>query len=167
MRSDPFEPSENLIKTLLLEAYEQAVKSPDPSNQCGAIVYRRNLFMTVGRGHNNFQGLEPVFEPREAKLARIQHAERAALFDAWGSPGPLWLAAPWAACCHCAQDIISCKRVTRLIVHKQRQEKTPERWKQSIDFALKDIRDSGITIHEFDGKIGGVEIIVNGERWQP
>lgn len=151
----------------LKEAYDAAVFSPDPSNQVGAVV-TTELGQIVGYGCNTFpRGIKPILDDREQKLKRIQHAERAALFDAFGTEGPLRMYAYWAACCHCAQDILS-SRVGYLYVHKQRMDMTPERWKADVDYAIGMLREGGVVVYYFDGPIPGAPLIkVDGKLWCP
>ena len=151
----------------LRHAYNAAQGSPDPSNQVGAVVVDIGGYIR-GRGCNNFpRRIKPELVDREAKLKRIQHAERAALFEAFGTEGSLIMFAYWAACCYCAQDILS-SPVTDLYVHKQRMDMTPERWKADVDYALGMLREGGISVHYFDGRIpGGAHVLVDGKLWSP
>lgn len=155
------------IEHYLRHAYDAAQGSPDPSNQVGAVVVNENGFV-AGKGCNNFpRGIAPILADREAKLRRIQHAERASLFDAYGERGTLIMFAYWAACCYCAQDILS-SPVTSLYVHKQRMDMTPDRWKADVDYALGMLTEGGILVHYFDGPIPGApNIRVDSKLWSP
>lgn len=153
---------------LLKEAYIEATKSPDPSNQNGAVTSWEGR--VVERGYNHFyDGIEPNVLDRDKKLARIEHAERDALYRTGNLFGTLGvtLVCPWAACYDCARAIIG-SQVCELVVHKQRQELTPERWRANVEESLGWIRAAGISIIEFDGPVPGApSIIVNGNLWSP
>lgn len=163
----------NAIDYLKL-SYVAAQGSPDPSNQVGAVVVT-SKGLSVGNGCNNFpRGIKPILDDRDQKLKRIQHAERAALFSAWDTMNKhkifddkLTMYAYWAACCHCAQDILS-SRVKTLWVHKQRMDMTPERWKADVEYALSMLSEGGITINSYDGPVFGAPAIrVDGRSWSP
>lgn len=73
---------------------------------------------------------------------------------------------PWAACSDCARAI-AMSGIRKVIVHQQRMDMTPERWKASVEVGLNIIRKCGAVIEYVDAKIGGNPIIVNGELWYP
>jgi deoxycytidylate deaminase len=152
----------------LRKAYEAGARSPDPSNQVGAVVVIPESGWVAGYGCNDFPaGIKPILDDRDQKLKRIQHAERASLFRAWGAPGPLVMYAYWAACCHCAQDIL-CSPVKELWVHKQRMDMTPDRWKADVEYALSMLAEGGITINQYDGPVFGAPLIrVDTKLWSP
>jgi dCMP deaminase len=156
----------------LIMAYKQAAKSPDPSNQNGAIIVLEEEIVTTG--YNTFpDGIEinqDRLNDRDTKLKYIEHAERWAVLKACTLEKSLYGATmycPWAACSDCARAIIisGCKK---LVVHRPRMDTTPERWKASVDEALKMLNEAGVVVEYFDDPIPEApEIMVNGSKWQP
>ena len=153
----------------LLLAYNQALQSPDPSNQCGAVVTDGLL---VCGGCNDFpdfitqQEIDANISDRDWKLKHIRHAEQSACL-AWvgqAKQGDLVMYCPWAACIECAKDIHA-SQITRLVVHKQRMDLTPERWKKSVDDGLDYLARGGVTIEYCDTEIVVPGVLVNGEKW--
>lgn len=177
----------NEATTILMldEAYRHARFSPDKSNQNGAILYSLKDEKVVGYGYNSFfNGVKPVLTDRDQKLARITHAEEAAIACGWGAKGPLVLFCPWAACAGCARDIINCRGgIVKLVVHKPRMDTTPERWVKDIEYAHAMIEEAGIKVEVYepllppqDPPLDGTDpdwnylrrvIKVNGEDWSP
>lgn len=153
-------------------AYQQAAKSPDPSNQNGAVVLYKDVHYV---GYNDFvEGvtLPPdILTNRDKKLFYIEHAERAAIYNAayFSCRLPLaTLVCPWFACADCARAIIL-TGIKRVVGHQQRMEMTPDRWKASVFDGLQMMRDVDIQLDFLDiPKLGGCEPInVNGEKWVP
>ena len=152
-------------------AYGLATKSPDTSNQNGAVIIDKNGWV-IGQGYNHFPGgIKAVFEPREVKLKRIQHAERDAILSCWSQRRLVenaTMICPWAACCDCALAIIGVKEIKTLVVHGRRMETTPIRWKNNIDYAHMMILEAGIEILVLEELIPEApQIIVNSVLWQP
>lgn len=160
--------AQQIARDYLREAYRQAALSPDPSNQVGAVLVN-SVGRIVGQGYNHLPGgVTCDLTNRDQKINKIQHAERDAIFSAWGEAFPLVMYAPWAACNYCAQDIISCKVITKLVVHQQRMDLTPERWVESIKYAHQMLADAGIEVQFWSGNVGGVRpILVDGKGWLP
>ena len=160
-------------KQFLRVAYDRAALSPDRSNQNGAVLLSNNNGLCAGWGYNNFTpGIEYTTEHlanRDWKLAHIEHAERTAIFDAARQGNQIEggiLVCPWAACSDCARAIVL-SGIALVVVHKQRMNMTPDRWKQSVEVGMNIIRSGGVRIESIDSTIGGNTIIVNGEAWQP
>lgn len=158
----------------LREAYFQAKHSPDRSNQNGTILLGTNIDSEYKLyGYNNFPPGVKITEERlterPTKYLYTEHAERDVIFnaaaDGYATRGQS-LICPWSACADCARAII-CSRLRILVVHKQRQEQTPERWQPSIDVALNMIKEAGVRIIEYDGPIPSCSILVNGRMWNP
>jgi deoxycytidylate deaminase len=154
---------------LIKLCYVQAVNSPDPSNQNGAVLWDPATDRKVGASHNHFNKVKPNLGDRDQKLARITHAEEGVVHSAWGAIGPLWMYCPWASCSDCARDIINCKaNIRRLIVHRERMDETPERWVASIEYAHAMLAEAEIGITYVDGPIQGAPLInVNGRKGSP
>ena len=153
-------------------AYMAAFQSPDPSNQNGAVLVHEGY--PVCADCNRFpDGLEvtpDMLTDREKKLFYIEHAERNAIFKAARCRLPfeeMTLYCQWFACADCARAIIQ-SGIKKVVGHKQRMDKTPDRWKASVEAGLKMMRDCGVQLEFYDGCIGDcTPIIVNGELWQP
>lgn len=169
--------NQDLLAKMMARAYQEAAKSPDPSNQNGAILVSRKPdgdYEVLSAGHNHFYpGIEPEVEDRDKKLQRIEHAERDAIFAAAGAgkatKGSI-LICPWAACYDCARAIIGAG-VCALVYHGDRHLLTPERWRPAVEEAQQWMANAGIWLFRIDGPIpvaGGVATItVNGKPWNP
>ena len=158
------------IQDILRQCYDVAKRSPDKSNQNGAALVSPIRYDLILLGWNRFPiGFDVDVNDRSEKLFYIEHAERDVLFRAAKSGistvGRV-LVCPWAACGDCARAIIF-SGIQRLIVHKQRMEMTPDRWKANVEKAGRYMIDCGVEIEYFDGKVGGGPILVNGELWYP
>ena len=128
----------------LRRCYGMARLSPDKSNQNAAVIYLDRVIDEdeLGRGINKFPpGLEVTPEmvtDREKKYFYIEHAERAAIYEA-------------------AKD-----------GHKQRMEQTPDRWKKNVEDSLAMLEQCGVEIELLDvHSVGSHPITVNGEQWSP
>ena len=154
----------------LQAAYREALKSPDPSNQNGAVLVNHVGHFVIFGDCNRFPyGFDGDTQNREEKYFYIQHAERAVILRA-ASGGVktqgLTLVCPWFACGDCAKAIIFAG-IKRVVGHKQRMELTPERWKDNVKKANQYLEDCGVELEFYDGKLDCEPIIVNGELWQP
>ena len=155
-------------------AYAQAVNSPDPSSQNGAIIVERladGNFNVLSKGYNHFYpGVPGDVEPREEKYRQIQHAERDAIYQAASKGAPLKgriMVCPWAACEPCGLGIIGVG-LDALIVHKQRCELTDRHWVDKVSDAITWIQNSGVALYEYDGPVPGtLPILVSGKLWSP
>ena len=156
-------------------AYQLASRSPDPSNQNGAVLLDgSNPYIVLGIGCNDFGCIQYTQEQlldREWKLAHIEHAERAALFSGAleeATRGSI-LVCPWAACTDCARAI-GRMGVKQLVVHTNRMQTTPARWQASVEHGLAIVRAHGCEVVYYDGPIDLDEsftIKANGEDWSP
>ena len=166
---------------LLARAYEEATKSPDPSNQNGAVVIDANEDFVVADCNRFPPGFEmepheymetgstadlPADERRQNKYDNIEHAER---FVCYRSPSRELndtLICPWSACHPCARAIVLAG-FKRLVVHRQRILHTPERWLRDVQVANAKMARQ-IEIIEVDGSIHTEAIVkVNGRPWSP
>ncbi len=161
------------LQLLMSEAYREALKSPDPSSQNGALVVWGNtpgLFQTMSRGYNHFYpGIEPEVEDRDEKLRRIEHAERDAIYQAamaGNSTKGAILVCPWVACVDCARAIIGSG--IGVVIHHRDRYLLPSSWKDQIDKALGWLEAAGVEIHTVNGPVGFTEpILVSGRLWSP
>lgn len=163
-------------RTLLEMAYRYAWEhSDDPMTKTGAIIYNSSVCTNtiVGCGANHFpEGLNPTEEQkrdRDWKLKHIIHAEPAAIFDAakkGRQTDYMSMYMPWVPCTECAKAIID-SGLASLVGHRQMIMKTPERWRENTEYALELLKKCGVGLYMYDGKIGGVKSLFNGEVWEP
>lgn len=166
--------NQTVLRRLMAKAYHQATQSPDPSSQNGAIIVKRQpngLIDVVANGFNYFyKGIKSEVEDRSLKLARIEHAERDAIYNAAKNGVELRgaiMICPWAACYNCARAIIG-SGISALVIHKQRYLETDRRWLDEINESLKWIQEADIWVYELDGGIPETKpILISGKLWGP
>ena len=165
--------SDTDYQLLLSDAYAEALKSPDPSSQNGALVVWGNttgLFQTMSKGYNHFyKGIEPEVEDRDEKLRRIEHAERDAIyraaFNGTTTHGAI-LVCPWVACVDCARAIIGSG--IGVVIHHWDRYMLPSSWKDQINEALGWLEAAGVEVYSYTGPVGFTEpILVSGRLWSP
>lgn len=165
-----------MIEQMMKFAYLLAAQSPDPSNQNGAVVLsKEGKVLSVGfNGFGKVKVSPSMTEDRETKLAYIEHAERAALFDLIEASrqhdvtGSIMIC-PWAACCDCARAIAR-MGVKKVVVHGPRMRMTPDRWQKSVGQGICIMDDYGVECEVYNEPIQmpeGFYIMVNGEKWSP
>lgn len=169
-------------KYYLREAYLQAMHSPDPSTQCGAVLVGREGDI-MSAGFNGFHdGVKPpkdllnVVYNRDEKLSRVQHAERRTLHIAfqfgftYADFQDATLYAPFFACADCAKTIIE-MGVRRVIGHDLCRIATPSRWENSINIGLKMFKEAGVEYSWHDCIINDnpipIHITFNGKDFKP
>ena len=155
---------------ILKDAYSYSLRSPDPSSQLGAVVVTSDNWFV--NGLNDFTAgivAEDVLCDRECKLAHIEHAERAAIYEA-AYHGLEVVGAtmycPWACCSDCARGIVL-SGISRLMVHKERMDLSPERWRKSMDIAMNILTKAEIVVNYYSGPIDSPPVLVNGRLWSP
>lgn len=152
----------------LERCYDLALSSPDPSNQNGAIVVGWDG-ERLGESCNCFtpgvQVTPELLADRDWKIAHIEHAERAAIYDAGDCNGAT-MYCPWAPCCDCARAI-ALSGIGKLVVHGKRLNETPARWLVSVEQGMGIVRAAGVEIEVFDGELIASPVLVNGKLWQP
>lgn len=160
----------------LRRCYELASKSPDPSNQNGAII--TNCVGSYGK-MDGVQGLNRfreslVYDPkqlldRDWKIRNIVHAEEYAVFEAarigLKCEGAT-MVCPWAPCTQCGKAIIM-SGIKELVVHKSRMEQTPPRWYTDVQMALNDLKEHKVHITWVDQVLDATPVLVNGVIWRP
>jgi dCMP deaminase len=156
---------------LLRNAYRIAdIYSDDPHTKNGAVLVNRHGEV-IGSGANSL----PIGVETRDRLARpkkysfIEHAERNAIFAACRqgectAGGTLYC--PWFACADCARAIIQAG-IRLVIGHKQMFDRADGRWCESIAYGNEMLREAAVETRLYDGKIGGVTNLFNGERWEP
>ena len=177
-------------KEYLKQAYAFAAEhSPDPSTQNGAILVDATVAViaslddcdieldgpAVAYGANRFpRGVEATKErlERPLKYSFICHAERDVIYDAAKhgvATEGLTMYCPWYACTDCARAIIQ-SGITEVIGHRTILDKTPDRWKETIDIALGMLDDAGVKnsfVGGEEGELDAVGVRFNGEIWYP
>lgn len=162
----------------LLMAYKEATKSPDPSTQNGAVLIFHDLH---GReqyyfGHTDYpEGVKnkPERLERPMKYSFVEHAERKLVFEAarMGVFGcynarDMLMVVPWFACADCARAIVDVG-IKHVVGHKRMMDKTPDHWKQSVEYGLAMMGEAGVKMELIDTILDGPEIRFNGELWRP
>lgn len=170
----------DLKRLWLLECYKIAKNSPDPSTQNGAMIVSEAWILSqdvdkqlvLGAACNTFpEGVEnkPERLRRPLKYSMVEHAERGAVYDAAASGNctqGATMFVPWFACADCARAIIGAG-ITHVVGHKVMMDKTPPHWRESIKTAFDMMKEADIYYELIDGKIGGPELLFNGEIWIP
>lgn len=144
-------------------------ESHDLRTKNGAIIVHRGGGVSFGT--NRLPTLFHMEERLEAplKYRYIVHAERDAVAMAakFGrSTLDATMFCPWAPCIACAQMIIQ-SGISRLVVHKECHDRTPERWQEEIEKAVELLAEANVKYEQWSGKIGGVNNRFNGEVWEP
>lgn len=166
--------NQQTLQNLMAKAYHHALKSPDPSNQNGAVLVHRHTdgeLEIVCSGYNHFyEGVPAIVDDRDEKMKGIEHAERDTVFEAAKRgvkcQGAIMIC-PWAACYECARAIIG-SGISALVYHHERYLTTPDRWSHQVDEALDWMHAKGIYIYVVEGAIPSTNPInVNGHLWSP
>jgi len=154
---------------MMIRAWRQASKSPDPSTQLGAILVSASLDYIHGYNHipeGKFCSTSYYLD-REQKYARVIHAEEHCIITAARlgiSTKGATLVCPWACCVRCA-GIIAEAGIKRLIVDKAAMDRSPERWKKSIEDGHTLLRDCGVIIDSISLVGKKPETRFDGEVW--
>lgn len=155
---------------LLKIAYNKAQESTNPSTQNGAILVNDEGKIVLSAINSFPDGVKETQE-RQVKPLRHKfsvHAERNILYQAarFGiKTEGLTMVCPWAACSDCAQAVIQ-TGIKRLVAHKQALDKSND-WQEDMDLAFIMLREAGVEVVVFDGKIGAGKILRGGEFWEP
>jgi dCMP deaminase len=157
-------------KKLLRIAYQEAQKSKWPSTQNGAILIDNKGKVLLSAVNGYPDGIK-VTEERKIYPLRSKFgvcAERNLIYQAAKNgikTKGLTMICCWAACTDCARAIIQ-SGIKRLVTHKQALDRSYE-WKESIDFAFTMLKEAGVEIIIYDGKIGAGKILRRNEFWEP
>lgn len=161
---------DNHTKQLLKNAYYAAQRSPDRSTQNGATLVREGV--TILTDCNRFpDGVEEAPErfERPLKYAFTEHAERNVIYKAARKgirTKGLVMVCTWVPCVDCARAIIQAG-IKTFITHKQACDKLPDHWEESIEQALDMLREAGVNVVMYDGKVGAEPVLCVGNRWSP
>ena len=164
--------SQSTISFIFRNAYEYAShKSTDPRTQNGAVLVSQcGQELAYGTNHYVHDSLRTpeTLEP-PAKYAYVEHAERDVIFNA-AKEGIVTnrtiLVVPWACCPDCARAIVLAG-ITQVITHASMLAKTPERWQEPIEIGKRILAAGKVQYRVWEGKVGGVKVLFNGELWQP
>lgn len=147
-------------------AYNVARDSKDPSTQNGAVLLLLDGDYVVGC--NNFpKGVKVSDERwvRPGKYLRVEHAERAVIFQAAkegkSTDGGV-LYAVWAACADCARAVIGAG-IQTVVTHKFPGYEGNDQWKESIRVAKEMFREAGVNLYYWEGRVGK-KILFNGRE---
>jgi dCMP deaminase len=162
-----------LIANLLQYAYNCAAgNSDDPVTRNGAVLWHPFSREIKAAGANRLpRGIEsrPERLERPLKYKYMVHAERDVIFRAAACgrrTAGLELYCPWAACAECAQAIIQAG-IRKVFSHQQAHDLTPERWRAEIVLADEMLAEAGVAHVYYDGFIGGVTALMDGQTWTP
>lgn len=158
-------------KQCLIDAYDYAKNSPDPSSKNAAILIKneRMVCMDYNRFPNGV-ALLPERLQRPLKYQIIEHAERNVIYSAAKlgiATEGLTMYCPWAACCDCARAIIQAG-ISRLVHHVTGAEH--EYWNDSIKLAMEMLKEAGVEITTYTDKLGinnNLSILRNGQLIYP
>ena len=73
---------------------------------------------------------------------------------------------PWIPCTKC-YILMENSGIKKLIAHKEMVEKSPPHWEEDLNKTLFLARQGKFEIILYEGKIGGVKALFNGEVWEP
>lgn len=160
-------------RTWLALAYQEALRSPDPSTQNGSILVDR-IGEPIAAECNRFPNgvyCSAVRLERPLKYEMIEHAERNAIFAASRighatQGGTLYC--PWSACADCARAIIQAG-ITKLVRHHDATVRGQGRnWDGSISVADIMLSEARVEIVDIEGTVcDGLKLLHSGEIWAP
>jgi dCMP deaminase len=153
----------------LRNAYLAAKRSDDRSTKNGVILTTQDMEVI---GFNHFTpgfGDKEEHHERPLKYSLVEHAEADAIHAAASlgvNTNGAIMFAPWAPCPDCARAIVGAG-IAEVVCHKQCMDRTPERWLDMVRLGLDILKHGSVLLTAFDGEIGGVENLNNGEIWKP
>lgn len=156
---------------LLKISYTKAQTSTNPSTQNAAVLIDDDGNIILSETNSFPNGIKETRERQDDKSLRYKfsvHAERNVLYLASKlgiKTEGLTMVCPWATCTGCAQAIIQ-TGIKRLVTHKQALDRSGH-WQEDIEFAFAMLREAGVEIIIFDGKMGIGKILRSGEYWEP
>jgi len=160
------------VREYLTEAYKFAkANSTDVSTQNGSILIDQ-LGNMVAWGANKFpRGVieTPERLQRPAKYLYVVHAEDASIANAalnGVKTEGLTMVGTWVACNECAKPIIEAG-IKRVIGHKKTFDASPEHWRGPIRIAMEMFKEAGVSYELWEGDIGGIEVLFDGQPFRP
>ena len=156
---------------LLKTAYLEAQKGTNISTQNSALLIdgQGNIVLSATNSFpNNVKEIKERQEDKSTRYKYSVHAERNVLYlaakEGIKTEG-MTMVCPWATCTDCAQAIIQAG-IKKLVTHKQALDRSGH-WKEDIEFAFNMLKEAGVEIVVFDGKMGIGKILRSGEQWEP
>ena len=151
-------------------AYGAALESTDRVTCNGAILVAYNGVQVRGYNHhiNGYGTLEEDHE-RPRKYSLTEHAERDVILKAARAgvaTDRCTMVANWVACPDCGRAIILAG-ITKVVCHKQCMDRTPPRWDEMVNLGLEMLRNAGVEVVQWDGEVGRITNLNNGEYWLP
>ncbi|MHC4301398.1 MAG: hypothetical protein ACYS7Y_29370 [Planctomycetota bacterium] len=165
------------IRELFRYVYELSGRSTDLSTHNAAVLVNEDAvpLTILAQGYNaHLPGFEmhPQAHERPFKYNVTEHAERAVIYDAayhGVCTRGLTMIANWVACPDCARGIVL-PGIRRVVCHKQCMDRTPPRWDEMVNLGLEMCTDNEVNpveVIQWDGTVGGVDNLNNGEIWYP
>jgi dCMP deaminase len=157
-------------QSFMIDSYRQALKSPDPSTQNGAVLINSNGYISYG--YNSFpDGVSNDYflGEKEAKYARVCHAEVSAIMDAARhgiATERSTLVCGWAACSNCAKYMARAGLI-RLIRHAYNDSTTGQHWFADCQIGDEILKDAGIEIIEIAPVRWDGTLRRDGKPWRP
>lgn len=141
-------------------AYLNALESPDPSTQTGAVIVDEATKEVLGEGCNEFPAgvlYRDERLERPLKYQYIEHAERNAIFDMVRharncQDDLLVMYALWAACADCARAIVQ-SGIRKLYTHSFYISDEHENWDASIKVAMDIFSEGGVSVVFLDDPV--------------
>jgi dCMP deaminase len=150
-------------------AYSAASASPDRSTQNGAVIGgdAGKIIATCNRFPRGIDPDDDDIHEKPLKYKIIVHAERNAIYQAARSgirTNGRTMVACWAACPECAQAIVEAG-IARIVVHADRMDATPDRWREDVDRGLWLLEKGGVDVVRLEGAVdAGVTIRFDGRE---
>lgn len=181
-----------VIRYFLTKAYKFAARSPDPSNQNGALLVDSDLLADsdgspeylIGECNQTTPGIDAtpeILADRTKKYAYIEHAERGLIYGAASlglSTHKKIIVCPWFACTECARAI-SCAGVGLIIGHLPRirefertrgnlSDEAAAKWSPSVTEGDHIMEQGGVRRIYFDEPLDlDFTILINERPWRP
>lgn len=172
MTTDTVETVGLTLDDMFRRTYALAINSPDPSTQNGAVLVDGKTGSIIGVGWNDFPSgvnTDHWHGEKEAKYARVVHAETSAILDAGrlghATQGSI-LVCPWAACSNCAKHI-AFSGVSALVRHPNNNGDTGNHWHDDCAIGDEIMTEADIQIVEYPIVQTNLVLRRNGEDWPP
>ena len=159
-------------------AYQYAMSnSMDPRTKTAAVITNSSLDKVLGRGTNVVRpglklGVDYQLEHlRDSnwKKENMIHSEDNTIANAISAGNSLFGSVMymfWVPCTPCANLVVD-SGIKKYIAHRQMMDRTPERWVESCLKGVELMKNAGVSVLMYDGKLGGVAGRMNDEDWQP
>ena len=144
-------------KMYLQEAFFAATHSTDPHTQVGAALVVPGSGVLLKNCNAVPTRLAKVGYPKttEHKNYCTEHAERRVIYQAAMNKlytGGLTLYTTWIPCCDCTRAIIQFG-IDRVVTLAALAQKTPERWQESMHQSVSMLKDVGVPVVGWTGKL--------------